>query len=295
MADLHNLLDEVDDALEEEQQPVVALDASEREEEEAWDDGDREQLDLPAALEEVEQQTIHGHFDEDVDKQEELDVEFDDEKRLQIEAECYSRLKRLWQQELACPELLPLDDDTLREITDELEKREQTIDDLGEQSGDIECLLGSVLKVDADRARFMLSDLLRARLWKIQQHPLHMRDLIDRMSEAEVSYSNCFSLELFASLDVHYNRISSAAISQGLRPAAGNSFAKKCPRSCQQRRPQNFGRSRNGGPTGFRPVRVCQGKGNLRNQEWHRRGTIHARTSGRDYVDYALQCGARSV
>ena len=186
MADLHNLLDEVDDALEEEQQPIVAFNENEDGEDEAWDDGDREQLDLPAALEEVEQQKIHGNYDEDVDKEEELDVELDDEKGLEIEAECYSRLKRLWQQELACPELLPLDEETLRDITEELENREQAIDGLGEQSGDIECLLGSVLKVDADRARFMLSDLLRARLWKIQQHPLHMRDLIDRMSDAEV-------------------------------------------------------------------------------------------------------------
>ena len=164
---------------------IEALEADPTLEGEEWDDEDREHLDLPVALKEVELNKFSPGDDLDVAADE--DVAVDGDKEVVMEAECYSKLKRLWQQELACPELLPLDEETLKEITEELESREQAIAELGEQSGDIETLLGSVLKVDTDRARFMLSDLLRARIWKIQQHPMHMRDLIGRMSDAEVS------------------------------------------------------------------------------------------------------------
>ena len=85
MADLHNLLDEVDDALEEDEPAIVAFDdnANEEEEAEEWDDGDREQLDLPAALEEVEQRFHQDDFD--VGDDESVEVELDAGKAVQRE------------------------------------------------------------------------------------------------------------------------------------------------------------------------------------------------------------------
>ena len=50
---------------------------------------------------------------------------------------------------------------------------------------------GELMFVKHALARFMLSDLLRTRLWKIQEHPLHMLDMVDRLSGNEVSLLDC--------------------------------------------------------------------------------------------------------
>lgn len=179
MADLHNLLDKVNDALDDNEEEELESEEQPTQEVEDWNHC--EELELPAALEEFEQKKLlhNDNEEEDVLEEEEEDAS---------ETHCYVKLKRLWQQELACPELLPLDEETIQEVSEELEQREQAVAELAEQAGDMEALLGSVLKVDTDRAKFMLSDLLRTRLWKIQEHPLHMRDLVDRMSESEVEF-----------------------------------------------------------------------------------------------------------
>lgn len=192
MADLHNLLEEVADydevPHEEEAEQETILASYSQGESQAWDDDNREELAVPAALKEFEQKKLNPELNVESDTEEVL-LEGDLEVPKEDESHYYSRLKKLWQQELACPELLPLDDELVSEVTKELQRREDTVAQLSEQSGDMEALLGSVLKVDADRAKFMLSDLLRTRLWKIQEHPLHMTQLTDRMTDHEVSLS----------------------------------------------------------------------------------------------------------
>ncbi|CAB9527014.1 GINS protein SLD5 [Seminavis robusta] len=191
MADLSNLLDEVDDALGEEEDEVevpntqIASYEDNEDSDDNDDNADREHVELPAALEEFEQQQQgYGSEQEKHDEADQDLVELETNENHHY----YVKLKRLWQQELACPELLPLDEELVEAISDQIERQQAVIDDMGEEPGDIEALLGSVLKVDCDRAQFMLSDLLRMRLWKIQEHPLHMRDLVDRMSESEFEF-----------------------------------------------------------------------------------------------------------
>ena len=196
MADLHNLLEEVredyeDEEIreEEEQETILASSSAQADGSQDWEDGDREELEVPAALAELQQKQLNLDLDQGSDAEGEEQILAADEQEIPKEDEShyYSRLKKLWQQEVACPELLPLDESMVTEVIEEIQRREDTIAQLSEQSGDMEALLGSVLKVDSDRAKFMLSDLLRTRLSKIQEHPLHMRDLVDRMSEQEVS------------------------------------------------------------------------------------------------------------
>jgi hypothetical protein len=180
MADLHNILDGIDDGIsEEEEEEIPTLN-------DAYDDDvDRQQ---PAALEEFEQRQQRGYNrgEDDDDDDDEDSGEEDDAIEPSGVAESYIKLKRMWQQELSCPELLPFDEDTIHEIQEQLVQREKAVEDMGVEVGDVEALLASVLKVDAERAKFMLNDLLRTRMWKIQEHPLHMRDLVDRMSDQEV-------------------------------------------------------------------------------------------------------------
>ena len=215
MADLHNLLDEVDDALyhdddDDEQDgdegPDVLADQQQPPSQD-WDDN-REELDVPAALEELAQKQLHPELDFDDEQSHVGDDElFDDDaetgREKEDEGHHYSRLKRWWQQELACPELLPLEEDMVKEVTEELERREETIAALSEKNGDIESLLGSVLKVDMDRAKFMLNDLMRTRLTKIQEFPVHMIDLVDRMSEQEVIFALRFAAACFDYLHIN--------------------------------------------------------------------------------------------
>lgn len=197
MADLHNLLEEVENYDDEEgglqeddeQETILPSGTQDGGLSQDWGDDDREKLDVPAAMAEFEQKKLNPDLDKESDGEGDELLE-DDEQNIPKEDEThyYSRLKKLWQQEVACPELLPLDEAMISEVTEELERREDTIAQLAEQPGDVEALLGSVLKVDSDRAKFMLSDLLRTRLSKIQEHPLHMRGLVDRMSDSEVRF-----------------------------------------------------------------------------------------------------------
>jgi hypothetical protein len=177
MADLHNILDGIDDGLSEDEQEEIPTQNGSNDDPD--DDVDRQQ---PAALEEFEQRHQRGYREEDAEDA----GEEDDAMEPGSVSESYIKLKRMWQQELSCPELLPFDEGTIHEIQEQLVQREKAVEDMGVEAGDIEALLGSVLKVDADRAKFMLNDLLRTRIWKIQEHPLHMRDLADRMSDQEV-------------------------------------------------------------------------------------------------------------
>mmetsp|Transcript_14774 Transcript_14774/g.32105 ORF Transcript_14774/g.32105 Transcript_14774/m.32105 type:complete len:323 (+) Transcript_14774:148-1116(+) len=124
----------------------------------------------------------------------------------------YEQLKALWTSELACPELLPHDAETVVQNVDELEKKEEIIDELlqrskqqrqsREASGELASLVAQITKMDSDRTRFMLVDLARTRMAKIENHALHNRTLVDRMTEEERSYLRQYG-EL---LEKHYRR-----------------------------------------------------------------------------------------
>ncbi|KAL7531446.1 hypothetical protein ACHAXR_004046 [Thalassiosira sp. AJA248-18] len=124
----------------------------------------------------------------------------------------YEQLKALWTSELACPELLPHDAETVVQMVDELDKKEDVIDALlqrsrsqrqsREASGELASLVAQITKMDSDRTRFMLVDLARTRMAKIENHALHNRTLLDRMTEEETSYLRQYG-EL---LEKHYRR-----------------------------------------------------------------------------------------
>ena len=111
----------------------------------------------------------------------------------------YETLKALWTSEMACPELLPHDAETVFQIVEELAGKEEVIDELIQRSrgqgqqqqsreatGELASLMAQITKMDSDRTRFMLVDLARTRMAKIENHALHNRTLVDRMTEEEV-------------------------------------------------------------------------------------------------------------
>ena len=117
----------------------------------------------------------------------------------------YEQLKSLWTSELASPELMPHDAETVSLHVDVLEGQEETIDELlrrskqnqqhssrggvgGEAglSGEMASLVAQITKMDLDRTRFVLVDLARTRMAKIENHALFNRGLVDRMTEEEV-------------------------------------------------------------------------------------------------------------
>lgn len=125
----------------------------------------------------------------------------------------YEQLKALWTSELACPELLPHDAETVVQMVDELSKKEDIVDELLERSktqrqssreasGELASLVAQITKMDSDRTRFVLVDLGRTRMAKIENHALHNRNLLDRMTEEETSYLRQYG-EL---LEKHYRR-----------------------------------------------------------------------------------------
>eukprot|EP00568_Trieres_chinensis_P002559 CAMPEP_0183303580 /NCGR_PEP_ID=MMETSP0160_2-20130417/8964_1 /TAXON_ID=2839 ORGANISM="Odontella Sinensis, Strain Grunow 1884" /NCGR_SAMPLE_ID=MMETSP0160_2 /ASSEMBLY_ACC=CAM_ASM_000250 /LENGTH=324 /DNA_ID=CAMNT_0025466503 /DNA_START=18 /DNA_END=992 /DNA_ORIENTATION=- len=109
----------------------------------------------------------------------------------------YEQLKSLWAQELMCPELLPYDEETVALHLELLRGQEDTIEELQENAASggggsadpmLAHLAAGVYKMEADRVRFLLADLTRNRLAKIENYALHSRELVDRMSEEEVAY-----------------------------------------------------------------------------------------------------------
>jgi DNA replication complex GINS protein SLD5 C-terminus len=117
----------------------------------------------------------------------------------------YHRLGKLWAQECHSPELVPLDHDTIAAMSEQLRSAAsgETINDIALQNAiagnaSMQALVESILRIDADRLKFLLADLLKRRLAKIEAHPLHMRSMTDRMSEHEVRYS-CSLVELHTS------------------------------------------------------------------------------------------------
>jgi len=229
MADLGHLLDEInndeDDLLANDEQQQLADDGDNGQEEEDFNIEPSERASVPSALEaagvrrqqlednelgasagqeEGDSQNEDGHFDGEGDE--------DGEDRA-LDPD-YEQLRSLWMNELACPEILPHNDEIVSVHADLLPEIEETIDELLQQSkqqrqsrdggasGELASLMAQISKMDLDRTRFMLVDLARTRMAKVENHALHNRNLVDRMTEEEVSYLRQYG-EL---LEKHYRR-----------------------------------------------------------------------------------------
>lgn len=218
MADLDNLLDDIndDDSLNDD------IDDQQQYYDGDENDNDRQPT-IPAALAAAAARRRQMDEDEYGAGEEEHDFqassgrepdeeEDDDNEHDQNINPDYEQLKGLWTSELACPELLPADAETIAINTEELNKKEEIIEELlqrsktqqrqREASGEVASLVAQITKMDMDRTRFMLVDLARTRMAKIENHALHNRTLIDRMTEEERVYLQQYG-EL---LEKHYRR-----------------------------------------------------------------------------------------
>jgi len=130
------------------------------------------------------------------DESDNKEEEEEDDRQFRPDSD-YERLKYLWIQELNCTELLPHDESNSSLLLDILSDQEETIDQLNEQGcgsvgGGVDPSLASlaagICKMDSDRLAFVLSDLMRTRLFKIEKYALHNREILDRMSKEEITY-----------------------------------------------------------------------------------------------------------
>lgn len=174
MADLYNLLDEIDEPQEQpfqSQEDSVASDIEQ----------DREQVELPTF---EKPSTAASETDERVDLEDLVAAQ-------SLTDLPYTRLQHLWSQELHSPELLAFDATTVQDLTEAVERQEEDAENMEFGSdNNMNALVQSILKIDADRVKFLLADLLRTRLGKIEEHPLHMRTRTENMSENEVCLSS---------------------------------------------------------------------------------------------------------
>eukprot|EP00978_Attheya_sp_CCMP212_P019568 scaffold55021_cov48-Attheya_sp.AAC.1 len=193
MADLNNLLDELDvstsqdddlNDVDESRPSITSNDADD-----ALEDDFRPAARIPAALVEAQREAEeHADFGSQTEK-EELN-QLDKAEALPEEDAEYTALKRLWCQELCSPELLPRNADIMDIHMELLPGQDETVDELTAEGGDntLASLAASIYKMDADRLRFLLADVTRTRLAKIENSALYMRDHIDRMSPEEIEH-----------------------------------------------------------------------------------------------------------
>ncbi|VEU40026.1 unnamed protein product [Pseudo-nitzschia multistriata] len=212
MADLYNLLDELeeneafdDDAKRDPRRLTVETAATDGLSDDDDDNDDYEEFDaptprVPAALldrDEDEDESGDPFYPAkpraDAFSKAGLDLHDDlDETHKQeqhgVPNELYEKLHRHWLQERHCPELLGYDEAMVGELRERFEDRQQQADDLVDSQDPVEVLMANLAQQDLDRARFVLSDWLTHRLHKIESHPLHMREKIERMSQNEIDY-----------------------------------------------------------------------------------------------------------
>ena len=203
MADLYNLLDELDDNSEHndvKQDPrrsTIETAITERLSDDDFDDkgsdDDTQRPKIPVALLELENNddsyprkaladplSIGGIGTND-------DLANYDEQH-DIPNELYGKLHQHWLQERHCPELLKIDEKVIQDLQDQLEDRQQQADDLADSEEPVDALMANLAQQDLDRAKFVLSDWLTHRLHKIESHPFHMREKIACMSQNEIDY-----------------------------------------------------------------------------------------------------------
>eukprot|EP00573_Skeletonema_grethae_P004339 CAMPEP_0201693866 /NCGR_PEP_ID=MMETSP0578-20130828/6319_1 /ASSEMBLY_ACC=CAM_ASM_000663 /TAXON_ID=267565 /ORGANISM="Skeletonema grethea, Strain CCMP 1804" /LENGTH=301 /DNA_ID=CAMNT_0048179465 /DNA_START=64 /DNA_END=969 /DNA_ORIENTATION=- len=207
MADLGNLLDEINN----DDESIGNNEDTSYDGDENLDDFDNQRSgsSVPSALTAAVAQRRKLE-----DERDETTGEDDDREGGRIPDPDYEQLKSLWTNEIASPELMPNDNEIVSIHVDVLEGQEETVDDLfqrskqqrqsrdGGASGELASLVAQITKMDLDRTRFMLVDLARTRMAKIENHALHNRTMVDRMTEEEVAYLRQYG-EL---LEKHYQR-----------------------------------------------------------------------------------------
>lgn len=181
MADLNNLLAELDGALDGAlDDEIVSHSPIDREEE--FDRDNEGVPDVLKAAQEFQNQNVDqdnddgGRFDDDLGATPDM-----------AQDEDYARLKAAWIKELLCPELLPYDHETISLEQELIEGQEETIDTLT-STKNVDALMAHIYRLDVERTKFIVSDLLVTRLNKLEAHALHNRTMLDRMSDKEVSF-----------------------------------------------------------------------------------------------------------
>lgn len=200
MADFDNLLE---GSLEEETQPSLSVNdiTSQRQTasiqddahddthdlDDNHDDDDEAENTIPPALQEALRRQGNDIMDQEA---RDLDLYGETEQEAHATAE-YDLLKKLWIQELNTTELCYYDEELVNYLIGLLDENEDAPDYLREEGrADADPTLAniaaSICNMDMERLRFILVDLFRVRLEKIEKYALHNRDCRDRMCTREV-------------------------------------------------------------------------------------------------------------
>lgn len=200
MADLYNLLDELDnnndydDVKQDPRRLTVETAVTERSSDDDYDDyGDDNNPtpQVPAALLEKDFSDSFDPATDHVSKEgtyTDYDLEKCDQEQHTISNKLYGKLHQHWLQERHCPELLEYDEKVIQDLQEQFEDRQQQADDLVDSEEPVDVLMANLAQQDLDRAKFVLSDWLTHRLHKIESHPFHMREKIACMSQNEIDY-----------------------------------------------------------------------------------------------------------
>ncbi|CAJ1934150.1 unnamed protein product [Cylindrotheca closterium] len=198
MADLYNLLGELDHREDEEQdffkgRPSAAGTEATAEQSE-WGSPSRSpnEAEVPLVLQQA-------HRDKDIGAEEDFGQDLlHGEEDMLVENDLYTKLHRHWFQERHCPELLEFDEDMAQDIKTHLEDRRDWVEQQEGVTDAVEDLMVTLTQMDTDRVKFVFSDWLTRRLAKIEAHPLYMREQIDHMSDGELRYLKSYG-ELYES------------------------------------------------------------------------------------------------
>ncbi len=168
MADLYHLEDEIVD--------TGVVEDQEEDQENDWENEEAEEVPL-----------VVDKDDLVADLEPEPALELNEPQEV-AENTVYHTLYQLWSQEKHSPELLPYEDDTIQELRTVLE--EQTV-----STGDanLDALLDSIQTIDRQRLKYLLADLLKTRLSKIERYYQFMEKQQGKMSESEVAFWTDYS------------------------------------------------------------------------------------------------------
>ena len=158
---------------------------------------------IPTALQEAMIRRESRAYDEEVQDDDSLEKnEKDASDRID-----YQMLKQIWIQEINTSELCRYNEELIDILLDLLQENEDNLEELQEQGRTgadptLSNIAANICKMDMDRLSFVISDLMRIRLEKIEKYYLHNRDFLDRMSQREVS-NNCVLLVSFITGFIH--------------------------------------------------------------------------------------------
>jgi GINS complex subunit 4 len=200
MADLYNLLEELDDsndnrdAKQDPRRLTVETAVTEMlSDDDYGDDRNTATPRVPdALLENADNDHLHSdktsfdQFTKGLETNDDLDESA--QEQYDIPNELYGKLHQCWLQERHCPELLEYDEKVVQDLQEQFEDRQQQADDLIDSQEPVDVLMANLAQQDLDRAKFVLSDWLTHRLHKIESHPFHMREKIACMSQNEIDY-----------------------------------------------------------------------------------------------------------